>query len=690
LKTKISKVIKRDGRIVEFDQERITNAIRKAFKATKTKDGKVVKRISDEVVRVLEKKFAEEIPTVEAIQDTVEEVLFRNGLKKVVNAYVLYREEHRKLREKKGFIPVKELRFGVNAIKVLQKRYLLKDEDGYIIETPSQMFRRVASAVAKADRFYGLSDVKKTENEFYQAMINLEFLPNSPCLMNAGTSIGQLAACFVLKVEDSLKSIFTTLRDMALIMQSGGGVGYNFSKLRPKGDIVKSTKGVASGPCSFIRIFDVATEVIKSGGKRRGANMAVLNYDHPDILEFITAKTKSDEYFKNFNFSVGVTDKFMEYVEKNKEYWLVNPRNGEKVKKISARAVFDLIVKSAWQCGDPGLLFLDTINKSNPLPKLGRIESTNPCGEAPLLPYESCVLGSINLSKMVKNGKIDFKKLRKTVRIGVHFLDNVIDVNKYPLKEIEDTVKANRKIGLGVMGFADMLFKLGVPYNSKRAIAIAEKVMKFITKEARKKSVELGKDRGSFPNFKKSIFYRKYKSMRNATLTTIAPTGTISIIANCSSGIEPVFALSYIREVLEGARLLEVNEVFEKVAKKEGFYSEELMHKIAQTGSIQKIKSIPERIRRIFVTAFDIAPEWHVRIQAAFQKYTDQSVSKTINLPKKATIEDVRKVYLLAHKLKCKGITVYRYGSKKTQVLYISRRKLKASQEYAGGCVGCH
>ena len=581
-----------------------------------------------------------------------------------------------------------------NAIKVLERRYLLRDETGKVRETPAQMFRRVAKTIASVEKAYGYSDkeIRKFEEEYYRMMFNLEFLPNSPTLMNAGTEIGQLSACFVIPVEDSIKSIFEGVLYMALIHKSGGGTGFSFSKLRPKGDIVKSTEGIASGPVSFMRVYDVATDVIKQGGKRRGANMGILRVDHPDIFEFITAKAR-EGFLTNFNLSVAATDEFMKAVENDEMFELVNPRTNKVVKKIKAREIWHSIVFMAWKTGDPGVIFIDEINRHNPTPHVGVIEATNPCGEQPLLPFESCNLGSINLAKMVEDGKINWDKLGETVRKAVRFLDNVIDANKYPLPEIEKMTKANRKIGLGVMGFADMLIQLGIPYDSEEAVQTAEKVMKFITEEARKTSVELGEEKGSFPNFSGSVWEKKgYKAMRNATVTTVAPTGTISIIAGCSSGIEPLFAIAYIRNVMEGTQLLEVNPYFEQKTKEIGIYSKQLMEKVAKYGSIQKMKEIPEDLKRVFVTALDIAPEWHVKMQAAFQKYTDNAVSKTVNLPHDATIKDVENVFWLAYKLKCKGITVYRYGSKKEQVLYIGAfekgapKIIKAESEYAGGC----
>jgi ribonucleoside-diphosphate reductase alpha chain len=686
----IKKIRKRDGRTVDFDSSRIRDAIHRAFIAVELENGKRAESVTEEVIKLLEEKIEKRIPSVEDAQDLVIEVLKRRGYEKVANEYQVYREkkeEIRRLREKLG---IEEPKLTVNALEVLRKRYLLRDEYGRIVETPARMFMRVAKAIAKVDGKYG-GNTKGSEKIFYGMMARAEFLPNSPTLFNAGTRLGQLSACFVLPIEDSLESIFTAVKNMAFIEKSGGGVGFDFSRLRPKGDMVRSTKGVASGPVSFMRVFDSATEVIKAGGKRRGAMMGVLRADHPDVIEFITAKQKPG-VLSNFNISVAVTDHFMKKLEEDGEYWLINPRNKEKVRKLKAKDVWNLMAKSAWQSGDPGVIFLDEVNRHNPIPKVGRIESTNPCGEQPLLAYESCNLGSVNLSRMVEDGKVNWNKLGETVRNTVHFLDNVIDANRFPLKEIEEMTKANRKIGLGVMGFADMIIKLGVPYDSDGALKLAEKLMKFVTGEARKKSEKLGEEKGSFPNFDKSVWKDKYQAMRNATITTIAPTGSISIIAGCSSGIEPLFAVSFMRNVLEGTRLFETNPLFEIMAKKRGFYSGELLEEIARTGSVQGIEGVPEGVKRIFVTALDISPEWHVKIQAAFQKYTDNAVSKTVNLPQDAKVEDVEKVFRLAHQLKCKGITVYRYGSKPEQVLNIGEIKtekkkfVSAESEYAGGC----
>ena len=697
---KVSKIKKRDGRLVSFDETKIADAIFKAFKAVERDDEDLAKELTIDVVRLLNERFEGMIPSVENIQDIVEEVLIRNGYADVAKAYILYRQKRAEIREYKQFFGVvDDLKLGVNAITVLKNRYLMKDEEGKVIETPRQMFRRVAEAVAKADLIYDKkADVERTEETFYQIMADRLFLPNSPTLMNAGTRLGQLSACFVLPVEDSIDGIFTTLKHMAMIHQSGGGTGFSFSKLRPAGDLVGSTKGVASGPVSFMTIYDAATNVIKQGGRRRGANMAILDVTHPDILRFIEAKSR-EGILTNFNISVAVTDEFMDAVEKDAEYELVNPRNGKAETRLRARHVFDLMVANAWRTGDPGLIFIDEINRHNPTPQVGEIRSTNPCGEQPLLPFESCNLGSINLAKLVKDREVDWEKLRHVVRIAVHFLDNVIDVNKYPVPEIGELTRTNRKIGLGVMGFADMLILLGVPYDSEEALALAEKVMKFISDEATKKSVETGEKRGAFPNFRGSLWEKKgYKTIRNATVTTVAPTGTISIIAGCSGGIEPIFAVAFVRNVMEGTRLLEIQPTFELIAKERGFYSRDLMLEVAKTGSIQSMEEVPEDVRRFFVTSLDINPDWHVRIQAAFQKYVDNAVSKTVNLPPDATVEDVRQVYLLAYKLKCKGITVYRYGSKKEQVLYVgplltkelaTEMHVSADSEYSGGCPRC-
>ncbi|MBI2651905.1 adenosylcobalamin-dependent ribonucleoside-diphosphate reductase [Candidatus Woesearchaeota archaeon] len=569
-----------------------------------------------------------------------------------------------------------------NALLILEQRYLIKNKKGRVIEKPEDLFRRAAKNIALADAKYksSMKNVKKTEEEFYNLMASLDFLPNSPTLLNAGRKLQQLAACFVLPIEDDISSIFKTLHDTALIHKTGAGTGFNFSKLRPKGDIIESA-GFTSGPVSFMKIFDAATEQIKLGGTLRGANMGILNFDHPDIEDFITVKSK-ENILTNFNVSVAITNKFIEAVKKNKPYNLINPRTKKFVKKESARRIFRIICEQAWLNGDPGVIFTDRINEFNPTPKLGAIESTDSCGEQPLLPYESCNLGSINLSNIAENKKINFEKLKKITHTAVHFLDNVIDMCDYPLKENRKIVYKNRKIGLGVMGFADMLVKLSIAYDSEEGVKTAGEVMNFISKEASVASLQLAQKRGAFSEWKNSVWNRKsryfkgcHMLLRNATRTTIAPTGTISIIADVSSGIEPLFALSYARRTAEGKTLVYFNEELKKTLNQYKLYNDEIVEKINKEGSIQNITEIPEELKKTFVVGSDIAPEWHVRMQAAFQKYVDNGISKTVTLPKDASVEDVEKIFMMAYELGCKGISVYRYGSREGQVIYLSSKR---------------
>ncbi len=561
-----------------------------------------------------------------------------------------------------------------NSVTVLQRRYLKKDDESKAVERPSDMFVRVAENIASAETAFGGDEARVAEvaADFYDLMTSLEFLPNSPTLMNAGRELQQLSACFVLPVEDSMDSIFGAVRDTAMIHKSGGGTGFSFSRLRPGGDQVRSTQGVSSGPVSFMAVFNQATEAVKQGGTRRGANMGVLRIDHPDILTFIKCKETGD--FSNFNISVALTEKFMEAVKAGTSYDLYNPRSKEIAGQLDAREVYDLIVQMAWATGDPGIIFIDRMNRDNPTPALGEIESTNPCGEQPLLPYEACNLGSVNLNKFItsKDGQadVDWDRLGDVIHRAIRFLDNVIEVNQYPLPKIDELARGNRKVGLGVMGWADMLIKMGIAYDSDAAVALGEKIMGFINAEAKAASRKLAGERGNFPNWDGSVFDRPDGGpMRNATVTTIAPTGTLSIIANCSSGVEPLFAVSYVRTVMDNDRLVEVNPIFEEVAVKRGFYGQELMSLIADHGTVHDIDDVPEDVQRVFVTAHDILPEWHIKMQAAFQTHTDNAVSKTVNFSSDASADDVRHVYDLAYESGVKGVTIYRDGSKDNQVL---------------------
>ncbi len=558
-----------------------------------------------------------------------------------------------------------------NALAVLNKRYLKTKPDG-TKETPEELFRRVSKAIASGDLLHNSSaNMVKTEEEFFSLISFLDFIPNSPTLLNAGTDIGMLSACFVLPIEDTMDSVFSTLKDAVKIQKAGGGTGFNFSKIRHKGATVRNTADVAAGPVIFLKIYSAALKAVRQGLARGGANMGIMNCDHPDILEFIHCKEKEAE-ITNFNISVGITDSFMEAVENGRSWDLIDPHDGKVVKTIPAKELFNEIIEGAWRNGEPGAIFLDTVNKQNPTPALGQMIATNPCAELPLLPYESCNLGSINLSNHYITGGIDWEKLRKTVWIAVHFLDNIISISKHPLPSVEDMTKTTRKIGLGVMGFADLLYKMGIPYNSDSAILTGEQIMQFVQTEAKKASIALAEERGPFPAFRASI-YSGGPPIRNSTVTTIAPTGTISIIAGCSSGIEPVFALAFQRNVLDGATLYEVNPVFEEKLKVKGLWSPELLKETVKTGSCPA--SLPEEIRKVFVTSAQIPVEWHVKMQSAFQRWCDNSISKTINFPFTATREDVAAAYMQTWKLGCKGITVYRAGSRDAEVLQVPQQK---------------
>ncbi len=725
----IKEIIKRDGTNVPFEKERITKAIYKAMLSANHGTVQDAEIVSGEVVKKLGASV--EIPHVEKVQDMVEEELMHyspkgNSFADVARTYILYRQNRSIIREEKERLGISDdLKLSLNAATVLESRYLLKDMDGKIVETPRQLFKRVAESISIVEGVYDFYNSTKTgsntkpdstvlsrisgfqrnsikiayrsifgkeatkndlENlerflthsknsvsayteKFLDMLVSMKFMPNSPTLMNAGTELGQLSACFVIPVEDKIDGIFDSLKLTAKIHKSGGGTGFSFSSLRPKDDLVGSSKGVASGPVSFMKIFDTTTEVIKQGGKRRGANMGILRYDHPDIMDFVNSKDSKNKQLRNFNISVAVDSRFFDKLDRGENIDLINPRSRKIERQIRASALWESIISQAWKTADPGLIFIDEVNRHNTVPNVGEIEATNPCGEQPLLPYESCNLGSINLGEFVSNGKIDFKELESVIRLSIRFLDNVIDANLFPDEHIYEVTHKTRKIGLGIMGFADMLAQLEIPYNSQDALKTAEEVMSFLQDISHDESTKLAEERGCFPAWEGSEWKKLGIKMRNSTTTTIAPTGTISIIANCSSSIEPYFALSYVRHVLSGKTLVERNEYLEQELKRRGIHSESLMLKIAETGNLSHV-DLPEDIKAIFRTAHEISPEWHIMMQATFQRYCDSGVSKTINLASEAKIEDVEKAYRMAFDLKCKGITVYRDRSKTEQVLY--------------------
>jgi ribonucleoside-diphosphate reductase alpha chain len=666
-----------------IERDRVAQAVFAAAESMGITDRKLLEKFTEQVSQRLE--LAQPFPTMAGlVLRQIRQPVSSSQIQAMVKEILTADEFSPQARSQ----VISGIKLSDNALRVLERRYLTKDGEGKVVETPQELFRRVAKHIASAELVYNpKADVSLYGEAFYQLMENLEFLPNSPTLMNAGHELGQLSACFVLPIKDSMESIFDAVKYTALIHKSGGGTGFSFSRLRPERDRVGSTGGIASGPVSFMRVFDATTDVIKQGGMRRGANMAILNIEHPDILRFIEAKD-NPEALTNFNLSVAVTDEFMKAVEKGTDYGLANPRTGDVLDKLNARDVFNKIVDMAWRTGDPGVVFIDEINRHNPTPQLGRIESTNPCGEQPLLPFESCNLGSINLSKMVANGsgqpRIDYDRLSQTIKLTVRFLDNVIEVNQFPLPEIGEMTRTTRKIGLGVMGFADTLIQLGIPYDSEQGLATAQEIAQFISTQADKASIELAQERGAFPAFQGSVYdMPDGPRFRNASRTTIAPTGSLSIIANCSSGIEPLFALSYVRHILEGEEFVEVNPYFEEAAKKGGFYSPELMRKLAEGKSLKDIEGVTEEAKRLFVTAHDISPECHVKIQAVFQKFTDSAVSKTVNFPHDATPDDVAKVYMLAYREGLKGITIYRDRSRESQVLTLGDGVKKAEGRLA-------
>ncbi len=665
-------VRKREGNLVLFDEGKVVNAIYKAFLAVGDDNRELAEQIAEKVIVEIKQRFRHTCH-VEDVQDAVEKVLIKHGLNKSAKAFILYREKRKELREYKEAILGRKIKtnLSLNALQLLKERYLLRDSQGKVIEAPEELFWRVAKHLAAAEKKFGYGkragrDSISMAKAFFHVMNNLDFLPGTPILMNTGTNVQQLASCFVLPIEDSIPGIFEAVKQAAIIHQSGAGTGFAIHHIRPRNTRVSTTQGYASGPVSFLKVFDTATGVMKQGSKRRGANIAVMRIDHPDILDFITVKD-DEQMLQNFNLSVGLTDRFMRAAKRNKLYPIIDPRTGKTIKKIPAADLLGLIAVQAWKDGDPGVLFLDTINKHNPLKMLGRLEATSPCAEMPLLPYEAGFLGSINLATMVHNGSLNELKLEITARLAVRMLDNALELCRYPLPQTEAIVKANRKLGIGVMGFADMLYQLGVPYNSNGSIALAHKVMRIIMAAAQHASAELARQRGVFSNHAKSSWKKKGKRLRNATLTAIAPTGSISIIADSSASIEPNIALCYTKKVL-GKEFFIVNKYFEQELRKEGLYSEPLLQKLKNKATIQDMKELSPHLRRVFVLAHDIAPQWHIKVQAAFQKYTDNGISKTVNFPRAATVQEIEKAYILAHASGCKGITIYRDQSKVDQI----------------------
>ncbi|KZS56675.1 ribonucleoside-diphosphate reductase [Mycobacterium kansasii] len=681
-----AQVRRRDATLVPFDIARIEAAVSRAAREVAYDDPDMPATIARAVADTLGPRIA----SVERVGDFVEARLGEAGLDDVARAYIIYRQRRAELRAGKALLGVRdELKLSLAAVTVLRERYLLRDARGRPTESTGEMMDRTAHCVAAAEDEYRTGSSAQWAERFATLLRNLEFLPNSPTLMNAGTDLGLLAGCFVLPVEDSLRSIFATLGQAAEVQRAGGGTGYAFSRVRPAGDRVASTGGTASGPVSFLRLYDTAASVVSMGGRRRGACMAVLDASHPDICDFITAKAESPSHLTHFNLSVGVDDAFLRGVERGGAHRLVNPRTGKTVARMPAAELFDAICQAAHACGDPGLVFLDTINRANPVPARGRIEATNPCGEVPLLPYESCNLGSINLARMITNGHLDWDRLGAVTEVAVRFLDDVIDVSRYPFPELAEAARASRKIGLGIMGLAELLATLGIPYDSDEGVRLAGQVMRRVQRHAHLASRRLGEDRGTFPAFADSRLARS-GPRRNAQVTSVAPTGTISLIAGTTAGIEPMFAIAFTRAIV-GRHLLEVNPCFDRLARDQGFYRDELVAEIAQRGGVRGYPRLPAEVRAAFPTAAEIAPQWHLRMQAAVQRHVDAAVSKTVNLPAAATVDDVRAVYLSAWRAKVKGITVYRYGSRERQVLSYAAPEpvlARADTEFSGGCAG--
>lgn len=688
-----AKVRRRDGRVVAFDITKIEAAIAAAAREVGRADPGLPTIVAQSVAAALACPPYGAIVDVETIQDLVEQTLSAAGFDDVARSYLLYRQQRAEIRSAKALLGVRdELKLSVAAVTVLRERYLLRDEQNLPVESTGEMMDRVANFVAAAEDAYRPRSAAQWAQRFSAMLRGLQFLPNSPTLMNAGTALGLLSGCVVLPIEDSIHSIFTTLAHAAEIQRAGGGTGYSFGRLRPAGDPVGATGGAASGPLSFLRLYDTAAAVIAAGGRRRGACMAVLDVSHPDIYEFVTAKARSPDALPQFNLSVGVGDAFLRAVERDGLHRLVNPRTGKTVARVPAAELFSAICEAAHACGDPGLVFLDTVNRANPLPARGRIEATNPCGEVPLLPYESCNLGSINLARMTGGNGVDWDRLAEVTALAVRFLDDVIDVSRYPFPELDGASRASRKIGLGVMGLAELLATLGVPYDSADGVRLAGRIMRHIQHAAHAASARLAEQRGPFPAIGQSRFAGAVPCapMRNAQLTSVAPTGTISLIAGTTAGIEPMFAIAFTRAIV-GRHLLEVNPTFDRLARDRGFYRDELVAEIAQRGGVRGYRGLPADVRAAFPTAAEIAPEWHLRMQAAVQRHVDAAVSKTINLPASATPDDIRGIYLSAWKAKVKGITVYRYGSRASQVLTFAAPTPaipQAQTDFAGGCIG--